>query len=163
MEEIQQELDTSKEAFDNEKKNYGVGFIGALVGGLVATLPWILVQHFTGFLASALGLLIGMGAYKGYKIFGGRDGKATLWMVIFVVIISVLFSQVVMLGIAMFQNDIPLVFENFIILLGDGELQRALLGDLAIGYIMAALGVSGIVRRLHRAGKGGNVTVEVLD
>ena len=163
VDQIQQEAETANDAFHSEKKNYIAGFFGALVGALVATIPWILVQHFTGFLASALGLLIGMGAYKGYKIFGGKDGKATVWMIIFSTVVAVAFTQIAMLGIVMVENNIPLLYENFAKLLSYKELTDAMLGDLAIGYLMAGIGIFATAKKIHRSGKGCAPSVEILE
>ncbi len=51
--------------------SYITGFIGALLGGLVASLPTI-VAGYAGWLVAYLYALIPLGAYYGYKLFRGR-------------------------------------------------------------------------------------------
>lgn len=54
--------------------NYFTGFLGALLGGLVASIPTIIAQ-FAGYLVGYLYALIPLGAYYGYKLFRGRMNR----------------------------------------------------------------------------------------
>ncbi len=67
------------------------GAIGAFAGGIIATIPWILLSHF-GYIAAACGFLIAYGAQKGYHLMGGRRGKAEGAILIFVSLFCVLFA-----------------------------------------------------------------------
>ncbi len=62
--------------------------IGALLGGLVGTIPFILL-YMVGYFASITGFVIGLGANYGHKLLGGKPGKGRMRMVIIVSIIMV--------------------------------------------------------------------------
>lgn len=55
--------------------SYLTGFIGALLGGLVACIPTIII-YFLGFLAGYLYMLIPVGAYCGYHLFRGKMNRS---------------------------------------------------------------------------------------
>ncbi len=69
------------------KDNNFLGFIGAILGGLVASIPWILVYAYGNIMISALAILIAFGVFYGYKLFGGKITKS---LPITLVIISIL-------------------------------------------------------------------------
>lgn len=54
--------------------NYVTGFIGALLGGLVASIPTI-IASWAGWLVAYLYALIPLGAYYGYRLFRGRMNR----------------------------------------------------------------------------------------
>ena len=54
--------------------SYVTGFIGALLGGLVACVPTLLA-YWAGWLVGYLYMLIPLGAYYGYKLFRGKMNR----------------------------------------------------------------------------------------
>ena len=47
-------------------KKYLPGIIGALLGGLIASIPWILMYVYGEMMLSLLAIIIALGALKGY-------------------------------------------------------------------------------------------------
>ena len=162
-EKTQQDLHDERERFSGEKKAYLMGAIGALLGGLVCTIPWIFVQHFVRFFASVLGLFIGLGAYKGYKYFGGKIGKNTLPIIVFAIFVSVAFTQFGALTLLMIKNNAPIMLKTYWEILSNTEALGFILRNLVIGYLMAFLGSRKILQTLHDYRDGGSATLIMLD
>ena len=51
-------------------RNYTKGIIGAFIGGLIASIPWILLYIYGGMMSSYFAFIIGIGALKGYQYKG---------------------------------------------------------------------------------------------
>ena len=69
-----------------KNKNY-IAWLGAVLGGLVASIPWILMYLFGNMILSPLATLIAVGAIFGYKLFKGEYFKQ---LPIFISVISVI-------------------------------------------------------------------------
>lgn len=121
-------------------KHYLQGSLGALLGALVGAIPWTIVAYL-GYLAAILGFLIGQAALFGYKAFGGIVGRGTKWIVILATVISLVLAEIVLLGIAIVQNDLPLTLTTFIALLSFPEVLSSALADLGISLLLAAVGL----------------------
>ncbi len=66
-------------AYDNERSgSYGLGILGAVLGGLVGAIPTILLAVFAERISGWLCALIPLGAYYGYKLLRGRMNTAAL-------------------------------------------------------------------------------------
>ena len=51
------------------------GIIGALVGAIIFSLPWILIYVYANYMLSILAAIIGFGSLTFYKLFGGKVNK----------------------------------------------------------------------------------------
>lgn len=134
--------------YEAEDKNYFLGFIGALIGGIVCSIPWIIVQVFLNRIASVLAALIGVGALKAYYMFKGKLGRGTRWIIALCTLISVVFAQFGGIAIEMVQNDIPLQYKNFMLLFSFPEVTRSFMANLALSLFMAFLGIIGLFLEL---------------
>lgn len=144
VEENKQEI----KKYDSENKNYLLGTIGALLGGLVCTIPWIIVEYL-GFFAAFLAYLIGVGALKSYKMLGGKLGPMTRWIILVVVIISVFFAEIASYAIWFIQNDYLFCNENYNLILSDADIYI----NIGIGLLMAFLGIFSLFNDLKGDGK----------
>lgn len=64
---------------ENERSgSYALGFLGAFIGGIVGTVPSVLIIVFMDVISAWLCALIPLGAYYGYKLFKGRMNNAAL-------------------------------------------------------------------------------------
>lgn len=148
-------LEEAAVIFDTEEKNYLLGFVGAFLGGLISTLPWILVQLFLNRIMAALAVIIGMGALKGYQIFKGRLGPFTRWIITITTMASVVIAQYVTLAVEIAKNNIPLTYENYMLIMEIPEVARSFKADLFMSLFMALLGILALFFRL----KGNSKTI----
>lgn len=87
-----------------KKKSYISGLVGALIGGLIASIPWILMYTYSGRLISSfLTVIIGFGVLKGYQLFNGKIDDKLPIIVIIVTMVCVTMSIVIV---------IPLFFQT---------------------------------------------------
>ena len=56
---------------DNVKK-YVMGIFGGILGGLIASIPWILMYVYGNMIVQILSVVIAMGVLKGYQMFHGK-------------------------------------------------------------------------------------------
>lgn len=61
--------------------SYGLGILGAFLGGLVASIPSILTVVFLESTWAILYLLLPMGAWYGYRKLGGKQTKGAFWII----------------------------------------------------------------------------------
>ena len=122
--------------------NYLLGLLGALVGALVAAIPWAVVSS-QGWFMAWLGYLIAIGASKGYDLMKVKTNMKKLWCVLAAVVIGVFAGQMMsdMIVIAtdeelghMFSDIFSYYANNF------GEYLSINIKNLALGYVFAALG-----------------------
>lgn len=135
------EIQEAMKEYNAEDKNYFLGFLGALIGGIVCTIPWILVQVFANRIAAVLAYLIGLGSYKSYSLFKGKLGPFTRWIVSFCTIVSVIVAQVGIVIAELIHNNIPVTYENWQLLKLDADFMRVFRGNLIMGLFMAFLGI----------------------
>jgi hypothetical protein len=146
--------------YKTEDKNYFIGFIGALVGGVVSSIPWILVQVYFNRIASVLALFIGIGTLKSYYLFKGRLGRATRWIVTLCTLCSVVFAQFVTIAIDMFKSNIPLQYSYFVEVMKVPEVSHSFKANLGISLFMAFLGIIGLFLNLKGDAKSVMPTIE---
>ncbi len=79
---------------DAESSGYFTGFIGALLGAVVGTVPWILVAIFAELYVGWLGFLIGWASLFGYKLLKGVKNRGYALTIIFACsILCILLAQ----------------------------------------------------------------------
>ena len=141
---------------------------GALLGGIIGALPWVLLTAI-GFIASIAAALIALGAGFGYKLFGGRPGMKKLIIVIalmiFLVPLANIAGTIVNLGYSIYTGEAqeawgvpkeavsPMDAPSFYLqTLADptanAELLQDLKGTLALAYLFTGLGIWGTWGRL---------------
>ncbi len=144
-----------KEAIKEPKKKKGsyiTGTIGAILGGLVASIPWILTYSFANMIIAALAILIAGGAYLGYKIFKGRIGKGfpvilTIVSLLIVTIVTTVICPLILIAksgynVTFYNLESLYVSEN------RANVGRAIIQDLIISLIFTIIGIAAIVRSI---------------
>lgn len=147
--------------FTNEKKNYLSGFCGALIGGIICTIPWILVQAFSNRIAPVLALFIGLGSYKTYTFFKGKLGPLTKWIVALCAVISVFLAQAGTIITVLIQSNIPVTYTNWGILMQQPDFIKLLRSNILLGTLMAFLGILPLL--LQPKGNAKGLTSILLD
>lgn len=142
------------------KNNYLSGIIGALIGGVLCSLPWVLIYIYGGWILSILAALVAFGAFKGYKLFGGNLTKNT-WLIIAI-------SSVIAMTVATFviipfwliaKEGYGFSVFHFKFLYTSGEFVAAIITDYIISLLFTILGISGVVANIKKEGYSVDETV----
>ncbi len=133
-----------------KKKSYITGTIGALLGTIIASIPWVITYSFAEMTVPAFAILIVVFAFLGYKIFRGKMENAFPAIIItFSLLAIILITTIICPCILMYQSGFPITFDNLVSLY-DGELRRevrnAILQDLGISLIFGIIGMIFILR-----------------
>ncbi len=137
--------------FMKEKNNYVLATFGALLGGLIATIPWILVYIYGNMMFSALAIIIAYVALKGYRLCKGKEDKYLPIIITVVSIISVSVATLLIIPLAILsKNGYDASFYNLNILYSASEFKSAILRDYAIAILFTILGISGIIKGLKQ-------------
>ena len=146
----------------NTKTNYGKGILGGLVFGILASIPWILIYVFAGMFVAYLGALIGLGVIFGYKSFVNKiDKKMTVIVSIIILFIVIVNAMVVIPGILLVQNGIPLSFTNLILLYQIEGILPELVKDLLMSIVFAGLGAFPYISSINLQLKNKNPNAEI--
>ena len=130
-------------------KNYLSGILGALIGGLLATLPWILMYVYGNMMFSALAIIIAWVALKGYRLLKGKEDKNLPLIITVVSILSVTIATLVIIPlILLYREGFAVSFYNLKLLYQSSDFLFAILTDYAIAVAFTFLGISGIVKGL---------------
>ena len=144
-----------QEPIKTEKKkakgSYITGIIGAVIGGIIATIPWILVYVYGQMMFSILAALIAFGEYYGYKMARGKVNKKlpVILMVMALVIVSIT-TLVVIPGLLIHNEGIAVTTENIQRLYQNSEFSTAIVKDFVISFIFTILGASIVTSNVKR-------------
>lgn len=155
-EEIVNQMREGEEQAAEVKSNAGKGIIGSVLFGIVGAIPWAIVYAF-GWFVGWLGALIGFMVVKGYEKFGGKIKKSVIPAFAVVIILCVIFAQFLgdafQIGYYIQKGDVYADFADIpslikTLLEEEPEYRAAVVRNIIIGIIFAALGVYGLFRSL---------------
>lgn len=133
------------------ENNYFKGILGALLGGLIASIPWILVYVYANMIYSILAVIIAMGALKGYQLFKGKVDRKLPIIIVVVSLLSITISTLVIIPCLLIsKNSGTINIANLQLLYSNSEFIKALIGDYVISVLFTILGISGIVSSIRR-------------
>lgn len=151
------EVDDSNERRKQEDTgSYLKGAVGAGLGALLGAVIWALVLM-AGYVASIVGFVIGWLSDKGYRLLHGRNGKGKVAILIVSIILGVIVGTLGASAISLAMEiseypemgltyaDIPAVM--LVLFLEDTEYVSAMLSNVGMGLLFAALGVYWFVFR----------------
>lgn len=134
-----------------DKKNYITGIIGALVGSLVASIPWILMYVYGGMILSLLACLIALGALKGYQLFKGKvDSKLPIIIVISSIIAVTVSTLIIIPLLLLAKDNFDVTFSNLQHLYAYDKFCDAIIKDYVISLLFTILGIGGIVVNIKK-------------
>lgn len=134
-----------------EKTNRVLSILGAIVGGLIGSIPWVLMYVYGGMILAILAILIAFGALKGYQLAKGPIDKSVPWVVGIVTILMVVLSTLLIIPCLLLAKEgLTVSVTNLTTLYNYDAFFRALMGDLAISIVFAVLGISGIFVNLKK-------------
>ena len=134
------ELETGKK---QRQENVVAGVVGAFLGTLVGVLCTVIIGQL-GYVASVSGLIMAVGALKGYELLGGTlSKKGAVISCVFILIMTYLAHRLTLAFAVASALSIG-VFDSFQLvpaLVSEGILEaRAYWGDLALLYLFTLLG-----------------------
>lgn len=133
------------------KQNYVLGIIGGLIGGIIASVPWILLYIYGNMMFSLLAVFIAIGALIGYKLFKGKIDKKLPIIITILSLLSVTIVTLVIIPLLLLaKNDLVVSFENLEWLYQNSEFTNAILRDYIISFVFTLLGISGVTSQLKK-------------
>ena len=150
------EENIEQEPIKNQKGSYITGIIGALIGGAIASIPWILTYSFANMIVAVLATLIAGGAFLGYKIFKGKIGKGlpaiiTIVSVIVITVVTLVICPMILLA----KEGLEVNRYNFQMLYSASEMRAAIIQDLIMSLLFTVLGIAAVVRSISIQIKNG--------
>lgn len=146
--------------------SYLTGIIGAIIGGAIATIPWVLMYVYGGMMLSILAALIAAGEFYGYKLLKGKMSKGlpAILMVLALVIVTVA-TLVVIPGLLIQKEGLSVSIANIEKLYSNEEFATAIMKDFVISVIFTILGASiittNIKKQLANAEKGKEIKLDL--
>ncbi len=141
----------TKEEKKEVKGSYITGIIGAIIGGLIATVPWILMYVYGNMMLSALAIIIAAGEFYGYKLFKGKMTKAlpAIIMVISVLIVALTTFGVIP-AILLHNNELTVSMDTMKLLYSDSDFIDGITRDGLIAIVFTLLGASAITANIKK-------------
>lgn len=131
--------------------SYLTGIIGAVIGGLIATIPWILAYVYGGMILSILAALTAAGEFYGYKLLKGKINKhLPLIIMVLAIIIIAVSTLVIIPGLLILKEGINVNVANIQRLYSNEAFSTAIMKDFVISVIFAALGASIITANIKK-------------
>lgn len=150
-----------------KSKNYVTGILGGIIGGLIATLPWILMYAYGNMILSLLAIIVAIGVLKGYQICNGKvDHKLPIIITIVSLLCITIATFIIIPALLMTKEEIAVNVENFKILFAYKEFTSALIKDYIISIIFTFLGISGVIANVKKQleeGKTENIKASIGD
>ena len=135
---------------------YILGILGAVLGGLVASLPWIIMYVYLEMMWSFMAFLIGYGAFLGYKLFKGKMDIKVPYIIGIVSLVVIVFTTLYVIpSLLVIKEGVTPSFEVLKLLYSNSEFAGAIIQDLIFAVLFTVLGVSGIFKTLKEQAKNG--------
>ena len=130
------------------KKNV-LAMIGAMLGGLVATLPWVLVYVYGNMMYSILAIFVAMGALFGYQLFKGEINKNLPIKIVIVSLLSITIATLVIIPCLLLAHEGAVVsIDNFKYLYSDSDFIGGIITDYIVSVLFTLLGISGVIKSI---------------
>ncbi len=131
--------------------NYITGIIGLILGGLIATIPWILVYVYGDMMFSVLSVFIAAGEFYGYKLFKGKIFKGLPILIIVMAIIIMALTTLAIIPSFLIMREGGIVSMAAIeSLYQNEEFLSAILKDTTIAIVFTIIGASVITANIKK-------------
>ena len=130
---------------ENKKASgsYVTGIIGAIIGGTIGAVPWIIAYIYGNMMIALLAILIAGGAYYGYKICKGKiTKKVTIIITIISIIIVALVTLLIIPVILIHTEGMNTNMATKQYLYQDEEFTSGIIRDTLIAIVFTAVGVA---------------------
>ena len=133
------------------KKTKLLAICGALLGGIIATIPWVLVYVYGNMMFSLLAVFVATGALKGYQLCKGKVTKKLPLIITTVSLISISIATLLIIpALLLMKESASISVENFQYLYSNGEFIAAMIKDYFITIIFTFLGISGVINSIKK-------------
>ena len=148
----------------SEQKNYFTGIIGAFLGGLVFTIPWILLYVYANMIYSLLAVLVAIGALLGYQLFKGKVDKKLPIIITVISLLAITIATLVIIPILLLlKENIIATIPDIKLLYSESSFLSAIMRDYAISIVFTILGISGVIASIKKQINDGEVDKIKID
>lgn len=151
----------------NEKRGYVTGILGGLVGGFIASVPWILMYVYGNMILSLLAIIIAIGVLKGYQICKGKVDNKLPAIIVVISLLCVTISTLLIIPLLLLGKEgLEVSFQNLETLYSYDQFMVAIMKDFAVSVIFTILGISGVVANVKKQiseGAEGNITATIKE
>lgn len=157
------QLEAERQSRSSEKSNLILGFIGALIGTLPGVLFW-LVLNACGVIYGLVGIIIFLGAMKGYGLLGKNvDRKGVVVCALITVVMIFLANDIGLRLFVCFEGDMSFeqVNRKWSRFMSNDDFKFQYFKSLGIGYLLAGVGLVGSVKQSFRHA-GGSYTMKKM-
>ena len=151
----------------NEKRGYITGILGGLIGGFIASVPWILMYVYGNMILSLLAIIIAIGVLKGYQICKGKIDNKLPVIIIVISLLCVTVSTLLIIPLLLLGKEgLEVSLQNLQTLYAYDQFMAAIMKDFAVSVIFTVLGISGVVANVKKQiseGAEGNITATIKD
>lgn len=160
------QMEAERQSKLSVKSNLLLGFIGALIGSLPGVALWIILLQ-GSWIVGAMGLVIFLGAMKGYGILGKNvDRKGVVVCALITIVMIFLaneFAMRLMLYLAAKEQHLHMSFEEinrkWPQFMSDDDFRWEYIKELCMGYALTAIGLIGTIKQSFRSA-GGSYTMK---
>lgn len=132
------------------KKSYIKGILGSLIGGILFSIPWVLVYVYLNYILSILAAVIALGAFTFYKLCGGKINKKAPLIIGISSVLSVTLAMFVIIPIfLLFKEGYGFNINKFKLLYMNNTFISAIMKDYITSLIFTALGISGVIANIR--------------
>ena len=133
-------------------RNNVKGVIGAFIGAILFSLPWILIYVYANYMLSILATIIAIGSLKFYKLFKGEITKKTSIVIVIASLFSITFATFVLIPFCLILKEgYGFSTYYFNLLYSSSEFVSALVSDYIISILFTILGISGVVFNINKS------------
>lgn len=126
-----------------KKGNYLTGIIGAIIGGFIATIPWVLAYVYGNMMLSLLAVLIAAGEFYGYKLCKGKiDKKLPIIIMILAIIVVSVTTLLIIPAWLLAKEGLPATLQAIKNLYSFSDFSTAIMRDYLISVVFTVLGAS---------------------
>lgn len=147
----------------NEVKsgNIVLGTVGALIGGAIGTLPWVLCYVYANMMWSIMAVFIAIGAFKGYELLKGKIDKKVPYIIGVISILCVSIATLVVIPYLLLLKEYGQAsFELVKALYEVVEFKSAMIQDYIYSLLFTVLGISGIFSSIKRSIEAGDEKID---
>ena len=131
------------------------GIIGALVGAIIFSLPWILIYVYANYMLSILAAIIGFGSLTFYKLFGGEVNKKTSTIITVSSLLAITISTFIIIPFwLLLKEEYGFDLKLFRLLYASNGFASSIITDYVISIVFTLLGISGIVKNINNEAYG---------